>query len=125
MPDTTLDVVVSIDRYFVAWNALDPDDRARLVAEAWSEECRYVDPLVDVEGHAAIGSMIGGVHEQYPGVTLRRSSAIDAHHDVVRFAWEIVGDDGTVALDGIDVCRLVDDGRLVDVRGFFGLTAPQ
>jgi hypothetical protein len=47
MPDTTLDVVVSIDRYFVAWNELDPDNRARQVGEVWSEACRYVDPQVD------------------------------------------------------------------------------
>lgn len=125
MPDTTLDATVSIDRYFAAWNELDPGARARLVADAWSATCRYVDPLVDVEGHAAISSMIGAVHEQYPAITLRRSSSIDAHHDVVRFAWEIVGDDGTVALDGIDVCLLDDDGRLVDVRGFFGSASPR
>ena len=64
--------------------------------------------------------MIGGVHEQYPGVTLRCSSEVDSHHDVIRFDWEILDADKGLALSGVDVARLDDDGRLLDVRGFFG-----
>lgn len=116
---TTTDLTVSVDRYFAAWNDRDPVRRREAVAAAWAPEGRYVDPVADVTGHGAISDMIGGVHEQYPGVTLRCSSAIDGHHDVIRFNWEILDADGGLALSGLDVARLADDGRLLDIRGFF------
>ena len=45
---------------------------------------------------------------------------IDEHHGYLRFAWELVGPDGTVALTGLDVGELADDGRLRRITGFFG-----
>jgi hypothetical protein len=44
---------------------------------------------------------------------------VDSHHHVLRFDWEILDADGGLALSGLDVARLDDDGRLLDVRGFF------
>lgn len=117
---TTTDASRTVDRYFAAWNDTDPASRLAAVARAWSPEGRYVDPVADVTGHHAISEMIGGVHDQYRGVTLRCSSEIDSHHDVIRFDWEILDADGGRALSGVDVARLGEDGRLVDVRGFFG-----
>lgn len=119
---TTTDPAESVDRYFAAWNDTDPRSRLEAVARAWSPEGRYVDPVADVAGHAAISDMIGGVHEQYPGVTLRCSSEVDSHHDVIRFSWEILDADGVPALTGVDVAQVDDDGLLRDVRGFFGPT---
>jgi hypothetical protein len=54
----------------------------------------------------------------------RRASAVDAHHDVARFAWELVAPGGAVALGGLDVARIGPDGRLQEVTGFFGDLAP-
>ena len=116
---TVTDPSATVDRYFDAWNDTDARSRLEAVARAWSPNGRYVDPVADVTGHEATSDMIGGVHEQYPGVTLRCSSDIDSHHDVIRFSWEILDDNGPVALSGIDVARLDEDGRLLDVRGFF------
>lgn len=119
---TTTHPSVSVDRYFAAWNETDASRRLEAVAEAWSPGGRYVDPVAEAQGHEEISGMIGGVHEQHPGVSLRRSSDIDSHHDVVRFDWEILDADGNQALAGVDIARLDDDGRLLDVRGFFGPT---
>jgi hypothetical protein len=116
---TTTDASVTVDHYFEAWNDTDPRSRLQAVARVWSPEGRYVDPVADVTGHEAISNMIGGVHEQYPGVTFRCSSEIDSHHDVIRFNWEILDANGGLALSGVDVARLDDEGRLLDVRGFF------
>ena len=117
---TTTDTSTTVDRYFAAWNDTDPASRLAAVVRAWAPEGRYVDPVADVTGHQAISDMIGGVHEQYPGVTLRCSSEVGSHHDVIRFDWEILHENGGLALSGIDVARVGEDGRLVDVRGFFG-----
>lgn len=120
---TMTDASVTVDRYFAAWNDTDPRSRLEAVTAAWSCDGRYVDPVTDVTGHEAISEMIGGVHEQYPGVTLRCSSEVDSHHDVIRFDWEILDAEGGVALSGVDIARLGEDGRLLDVRGFFGSPA--
>jgi hypothetical protein len=55
-----------------------------------------------------------------PEHRFRRASGIDAHHDHFRFAWELVGPDGGIALAGIDAGELTDDGRLRRITGFFG-----
>jgi hypothetical protein len=117
---TTSEASTTVDRYFAAWNDPDPASRLAAVARAWTPEGRYVDPVADVTGHEAISDMVGGIHEQYPGVTLRCAGEVDSHHDVIRFNWEILDAAGGRALSGIDVSRVDEDGRLLDVRGFFG-----
>jgi hypothetical protein len=68
--------------------------------------------------------MADALHQQFAGHAFRRVSAIDAHHEHVRFAWELVAPDGRVALAGMDVGELAADGRLRRIVGFFGeLTA--
>ena len=109
-----------VDTYLAAWNETDPARRAQLIEEAWSPDGRYVDPLLEATGHGAIADMAAGVHQQFPGQRFTRLSGIDAHHDVVRFAWQLGGPDGTVTVAGIDVGELADDGRLRRITGFFG-----
>ena len=81
---------------------------------------RFVDPLLYATGHADIAALADVVIEHYPGFAFRRTSGVDAHHDHLRFAWELVGPDGAVAITGLDVGELDDDGRLRRITGFFG-----
>ena len=67
----------------------------------WEEECRF---WADLTGW-----------ELYD---------VDSHHEFLRFGWELVGPDGAVALAGLDVAEVADDGRLRRVTGFFGPLAP-
>jgi hypothetical protein len=55
----------------------------------------------------------------------RRSSGVDAHHDQVRFAWELGVPGGAVTVAGIDVGTLAADGRLRSISGFFGDPPPE
>ena len=71
-------------------------------------------------GHADISGMHAALQEQFPGHVFRRASGIDEHHGAVRFAWELVAPDGTVALSGMDFGEIGDDGRLRRITGFFG-----
>jgi hypothetical protein len=64
--------------------------------------------------------MAATMQAHYPGHRFRRASGIDAHHDHLRFAWELVTPDGTVALAGMDVGEVAGDGRLRRITGFFG-----
>ncbi|MYW68744.1 nuclear transport factor 2 family protein [Streptomyces sp. SID8379] len=106
-------------RYFEAWNARTPEDRAKAVAAAWAEEGSYTDPLVDVAGHDGIAAVIGGAHEQFPGFFFRPLGDVDGHHLVARFGWELVSEaDGSAPVAGFDVVELAEDGRIRAVHGF-------
>jgi len=51
----------------------------------------------------------------------RRAQHIErAHHDQLRFAWELAAPNGAVTVAGIDVGALASDGRLHRITGFFG-----
>ena len=114
------DVTSVVDAYFAMWNETDSAARAALIERAWTDDARYVDPMLEADGYAALSQMVEGVHAQFPGHTFRRLSAVDAHHDRVRFAWDLVAPDGAVTVAGIDVGELGPDGRLRSIAGFFG-----
>ncbi len=116
------DITTIVDSYLAALSEGDPTERAQLVERAWTADGHFVDPLLDVRGHAAIGDVALAVREQFPDHQFRRTSDVDVHHDRVRFTWALVGPgpDGPVALAGTDVAELADDGHLREVVGFFG-----
>jgi hypothetical protein len=113
-------VTTTIDTYLSAWNETDPERRAKLIESAWADDGCLIDPPLTGEGHAGINDMSIAFHTHYAGHQFRRASAIDEHHGYLRFAWELVGPDGTVALTGLDVGELAEDGRLRRITGFFG-----
>lgn len=108
-----------VDRYIAVWNEPDADARRRAVAELWTEDGTYTDPLAAAEGHEAIEAVIAGAREQFPGHVFKLFGDIDAHHDVVRFGWELVpesGDESVVV--GFDVAVATSNGSLRNVYGF-------
>ncbi|MFB8208820.1 nuclear transport factor 2 family protein [Streptomyces sp. NPDC056010] len=107
----------AVQRYFAAWNA-GPDELEKAVAAAFTDEAAYTDPLADVRGHEQLAAAIGGVQQQFPGFTFRPLDAVDGHHALVRFGWELVAPDGSAPVAGFDVATLADDGRIASVSGF-------
>jgi hypothetical protein len=116
-----------IDRYFAMWNETDAKARRALIAETWTENASYLDPALQGQGHAGIDAMVQGVHARFPGHRFRRTSDIDAHHDRVRFSWELSPDGGPAIVKGIDFGVIADGKRLEAITGFFTQTpaAPQ
>ncbi len=114
------DVAATVDTYLAMWNETDPERRAALIAEAWAPDARYADPMLEAEGYERLSELVAGVHAQLPGHRFRRTSGIDEHHGLVRFAWELATPDGAVAVAGLDVGVLAEDGRLRQIMGFFG-----
>ena len=126
MTDTqTTDITMTVDTYLAMWNETDPSERARLIETAWVVDARYVDPIQEAEGYEALSAMVDAIQARFPDHRFRRSSGVDAHHDRVRFAWDLAGPDGDVAVAGLDLGELAADGRLRRITGFFGdLPAP-
>jgi hypothetical protein len=114
------DLTITVDTYLSAYGEPDAARRAELIGRVWAADGRLVDPPLAAEGHAGISDMAAAVQRQFADHRFRRVSAIDGHHDHFRFAWELVGPDGTVAVSGLDVGELADDGRLRRITGFFG-----
>ena len=114
------DVSTMVDTYLAMWNETDAARRSEIIAHAWTRDGRYVDPLLEAEGYAALSDMVTGVQARFPGHHFRRISGVDIHHDQLRFAWELAAPDGAVVVAGIDVGALAPDGRLRRITGFFG-----
>jgi len=114
------DLTNTIDTYLAAWSEADDAARAELVGTVWAQDGRLIDPPMAASGHDEISAMHAALQGQFAGHAFRRASAIDEHHGFVRFGWELVGPDGTVALKGMDVGEVGDDGRLRRITGFFG-----
>lgn len=112
-PNTAL-----VDRYVAAWNATDTETRRDLIAGAFTEESRYLDPVMKSEGHEGIDAMLAGVQQRFPGFTLRRTGPVDAHNGQLRFTWELGPEGAEAPIAGLDVAALSPDGRLASVTGF-------
>jgi hypothetical protein len=106
------------DRYLAAWNETDPAARSAVMADLFTDDVRYTDPLGSAEGRAALDAAIGAVQQQFPGFAFRLAGPVDAHHDQVRFSWELgpAGQEAPVA--GFDVAVVDADGRIRTVLGF-------
>jgi len=119
------DLTDTIDTYLAAWNEPDAARRSELVAQVWTSDGQLIDPPLAAAGHDGIGDMHAALQQQFAGHRFRRASGIDAHHGHLRFGWELVGPDGSVAVSGLDVGELADDGRLRRITGFFGELPPR
>ena len=118
--DTTAAITEIVDRHLAAYCEPDAARRAELVAAAWAPNGTLMDPPFDGTGHEAIAALTDTVLAHFPGHTFRRTTAVDHHHGVGRYGWELVAPDGAVSVGGIDVVDLAPDGRLQRVVGFFG-----
>ena len=115
MPDTA----TVVDTYITAWNETDAGRRRELIAQTWTDDASYLDPMMSGEGQDGIDAMIAGVQDQFPGARFELAGEPDAHHDRVRFTWHLKapGDGDTMAI-GIDFGTIAEDGRLRTVTGF-------
>ncbi|MET7331314.1 nuclear transport factor 2 family protein [Nonomuraea sp. NPDC005650] len=107
-----------IERYIAAWNETDADARAKAVAELWTEDGTYTDPLADVAGHEAIAAVIAGAQGMFAGLVFTPGEVYDAHHHIARFTWHLGPEGGEPVAIGFDVVELAEDGRIRTVLGF-------
>ncbi len=110
-----------IDSYCVAWSQEDAASREQLLAQTLLPEVTYCDPTADLSGRVALSDHISAVLAKRPGSLVQRTSAIDLHHDMARFAWHLRNADGTTLPEGLDVVAVdAATGKLKSIIGFFG-----
>ena len=104
-------------RYLDTWNETDPQRRRRRLAEGWTDDARYVDPLMSGNGAAEIDGLIGAVQARFPGFRFAVAGTPDGHGEHVRLSWSLgpAGEEAPIA--GSDVVAL-RDGKIAHVIGF-------
>jgi hypothetical protein len=113
------DVNEVVDAYIAMWNERDARARRAIVAQAWSDDAEYLDPIMSGDGRDGIDAMVAGAQTQFPEGRFELVAGPDHHHDRVRFAWRMVGEDGgSEVARGVDFATIADDGRLRSVTGF-------
>ncbi len=110
----------AVDVYCAAWNETDAVVRAEILSRVLAPGAIYADPTVRTQGVVELVAHIDQVFRRYPGSTIVRTSNVDSHHSLARFAWKKVLADGTSLPEGIDFVTFADDGRLTSIVGFFG-----
>jgi hypothetical protein len=105
------------ERYVESWNERDPGRRKALVARTFTEDSRYVDPLMQGRGQAEIEGLIVAVQQRFPDFRFTLSGKADGHGDNLRFCWALGPTDGPSLVRGTDFAR-AEGGRLKSVTGF-------
>lgn len=107
-----------VSRYLACWNETDPTARRELLAQYWTPEAIYIDPLSDVQGYEAIDATIAAVQAQFPGLVFTSAGDVDTHHNLSRFSWGLGPAGGEALVIGFDVVVTDADGRIDSVLGF-------
>lgn len=106
------------EAYIAVWNETDAAARRALIAELFTEDVRYTDPLGDVQGHDGVDTFIAGAQAQFAGLAFSLAGDADGHHDTARFTWHLAAPGAEEPLViGFDVIDL-DKGRISQVHGF-------
>ncbi len=113
----TIDAASVAHNYIALWNETDADRRLALLDKAWTEDARYVDPMMQASGRTEISALVAGVHQRFPGFRFRLKGQADAHGDHLRFSWTLGPSEAQDLIEGTDFVRL-ESGRLHSVTGF-------
>jgi ketosteroid isomerase-like protein len=118
MTDSALADVVRA--YVAAWNTPDLAAREELLQRSFAADGSYADPAATVAGREALVVHARRFAQRWPAAVITLTSGIDSHGAVACFTWRLADADGDVLREGIDFVRAGEDGRITEVRGFFG-----
>jgi hypothetical protein len=120
-----------VDRYVAVWNEPDAAARRKLITDLWAEDGRHLllppeelrgraaglglTATFEARGHTELAERARIAHENFvaPGEFRFRVGDNAARlHDVVKFGWEMVSNDGEVAAVGLEFLVLDSAGRI-------------
>jgi hypothetical protein len=78
-----------------------------------------VDPNHNIIGHDAFLKMVGEVQAEFPAAVYSRQSNIEIQNNDCRYHWAM-HINGQQLMQGFGMTEVNDNGRVVEVVGFFG-----
>jgi SnoaL-like domain len=103
--------------YIALWNETDQKRRLALLADTWTTDASYVDPLMRGLGHREIDGLIAAVQAKFPAFRFALAKGADGVGDYVRFSWGLGPKGSDAVIKGTDF--VVRDGdRIRSVTGF-------
>ena len=105
-----------VNRYIALWHEPDAELRRQSITELWMEDGAQFTRLREIRGYQALEERVSTAYEKFvktEGFLFRLSSDVDAHHNAVKFTWEMVpAAGGEAAAVGTIFLLLSDDGRI-------------
>lgn len=105
-----------VERYVALWNEPDIDRRRREIVALWAPDGIHYAKAHTCQGYLALEQRVTGSYDRSikPGVNVFcRAGAIDAHHNVARFAWHMKRrESGMIAATGMEIFVLSEDGHI-------------
>jgi len=104
-------------RYIELWNERNPQRRRDLLSANWTSDAKYVDPLMQGDGHDGIDALVAGVQQRFPDFRFKLISEPNGYGDHVRFSWGLGPDGADAPIKGTDFA-VVESGRIKSIAGF-------
>lgn len=105
-------------RYIELWNERTANRRREMLAANWTDDARYVDPLMSGSGHDGVDALISGVQQKFPEFRFSLIGEPNGFGDHVRFSWGLGPDGADSPIKGTDFALLSGDGRIRSITGF-------
>lgn len=110
--------VNTIARHYIdLWNERTPQRRREILKRTWTNDARYVDPLMSGDGHDGVDALIAGVQQKFPDFKFSLIGEPNGYGDHVRFSWGLGPDGVDGPIKGTDFAVL-QDGRIRSITGF-------
>jgi hypothetical protein len=93
------------------FNEPDPQRRAAVIAEVFTEDVVFTDAERTVTGHAGLGATVTGLLAQGPGLVFTPSGPFRGVGDLGMRSWRLGRPGGETVLGGLDIAQVVD-GRI-------------
>ncbi len=108
------------DAWFAAWAEADPARRDAAIARCATEDVAFADVHADVRGRAALSQWMAACQTFFPGVRVVRDGPVLDARGALLVRWRVDAADGKVFGRGTNFARLSLDGKLAEVRAFWG-----
>lgn len=113
-------VELAVLRYIEAWTYRDREARQALLDACFAVDGRLVGTTRTFRGRAEVAAMMETALADPRGLRARRTSAIDVVRGMFRFRSLVEFDDGSPAIEGLDVGEVDGQGRISVLYAFSG-----
>ncbi len=104
--------------YLSAWGPVSAAERQDLLRRSVSEQCIYTDPTDECHDVGELIARMEQTQARFPGSRITNDKLLA--HDMQSLSyWTMVDGDGVLLTPGNSYARYGEDGRLVQMSGFY------